>query len=172
MAKFGLTLYEFPFHEQTLLPSGAKEMIQMIQKTIGTFRDVISGNISNAFIYDVGVSVGAGGYNHQEDTMLVQYFLMWIGVKTVEKNALGLATLAQLQMDGIVGPMTLQAIRTYQGYRAGLTVDGRVDPGESTIMQLNVDFFFEYPNVDPSGPLTWPPYPPLLAAALARVAAQ
>jgi hypothetical protein len=131
------------------------------------------------WFYDVGVSVGAGGYNYQEDTMLVQYFIKWIAVGDhVSVGARADIGVAALAIDGIVGPETLTAILKYQqvaplapGIAANkLITDGRVDPSEATIVALNNDFFTFYPNLDPGAPGTWFPPPPLLAAALARVA--
>jgi peptidoglycan hydrolase-like protein with peptidoglycan-binding domain len=126
---------------------------------------------SSGFYYDVGVSVGAGGYNYQEDTMLVQYFMHWIAIKGSIKGDLDPSEVGALalKVDGIVGPKTLTAIYVYQGVN-GLTLDGRVDPSQVTILWLNDDFQSAWPYVDPAMPAAWPAAPPLLAAALARVA--
>jgi peptidoglycan hydrolase-like protein with peptidoglycan-binding domain len=123
-------------------------------------------------MYDVGVSVGAGGYNYQEDTMLVQYFLHWVAMMHVVKGDAGpgWAPLV-LDVDGLVGPKTLTAIWAYQAFRH-LTLDGRVDPTESTILSLNCDFFDAFPGIDSNAPHTWPVQPPLLMNALVRVALQ
>jgi hypothetical protein len=122
------------------------------------------------FIYDVGVSVGAGGYNYKEDTMLVQYFMCHIALVASLKGDSTFADLS-IMVDGIVGPDTLKAIRTYQDDKCYYT-DGRVDPSQEAIVNLNNDFRNAYPNLDPHTPATWPAPPPLLAAALARIAAQ
>jgi hypothetical protein len=155
-----------------ICPAWAKEIVKMIKRTSGSSDDFDGG-----FFYDVGVSVGAGGYNYQEDTMLVQYFIKWIAEKNHEYYGDPPESgIAGLKVDGIVGPKTLAAIRRYQEVGGIISValirDGRVDPGEATIVTANKDFFASYPNLDPSAPGTWPPPPPLLAAALARVANQ
>jgi|ERR1019366_5744386 hypothetical protein len=79
----------------------------MIQKTLD--------DSGTDWFYDVGVSVGAGGYNYQEDTMLVQYFIKWIAVGDhVSVGARADMGVAALGIDGIVGPETLTAILKYQ----------------------------------------------------------
>jgi hypothetical protein len=140
-------------------------------------RNLVDPDDLDSFFYDVSVSVGAGGYNNQEDTMLVQYFIKWVTVKNHESfGDPPESGIAGLKVDGIVGPKTLEAIRRYQEvggpFGAHLLRDGRVDPGELTIVTLNKDFFAYYPNLDPSGPGAWPPPPPLLAGALARASQQ
>ena len=132
-------------------------------------RDFVDGS---GFLYDVGVSVGAGGYNYQEDLMLVQYFMCNIALVGLIKGDPTFSDLL-IDVDGIIGPETLKAIRTYQLANPQIIIpDGRVDPHEVTICALNDDFFAAFPNLDHGAPGTWPPPPPLLAAALARVAAQ
>jgi peptidoglycan hydrolase-like protein with peptidoglycan-binding domain len=71
-------------------------------------------------------SVGAGGANQQKDVRLVQLLLNdWLGRRQ--------QTL--LKVDGIVGPLTTGAIRTFQKSN-GSIVDGRVDPDGPTIKAL------------------------------------
>jgi peptidoglycan hydrolase-like protein with peptidoglycan-binding domain len=122
-------------------------------------------NDGEHMIYDVGASVGAGGYNDMEDTMLVQYFMHWYAMWLMDHRdtAPGLF----VRVDGLVGPKTREAIRTYQRLN-GFPADGRVDPGARTIIYLNADFDTCFPNLNSGAPTTWPTPPPLLAAALNR----
>jgi peptidoglycan hydrolase-like protein with peptidoglycan-binding domain len=87
------------------------------------------------FFYNVDAAVGAGSPNKREDVLLVQYFLV-----TINNNpnafsppipALPVKSNEFIRVDGVVGPITLRAIKHFQevGRSRGnqITVDGRVD---------------------------------------------
>jgi Putative peptidoglycan binding domain len=75
----------------------------------------------------ISASVGVGGRNLAQDTRTVQELLNQAGTRS------GLPLIA---VDGIVGPKTIGAIRTFQQSRFGWA-DGRVDPGGPTLEALN-----------------------------------
>ena len=72
--------------------------------------------------------VGAGGTNAKNDVVLVQ------GLLNAIPSSEG-GPLTKLKVDGIVGPLTLAAIRRYQQARTHI-VDGRVDVHGATIKSL------------------------------------
>lgn len=79
---------------------------------------------------DITASVGSGGVNRPADVTVVQRLL----------NAHGrsLSPLAALATDGVIGPKTITAIRTFQSRVVRLPhPDGRVDPGGRTLKALN-----------------------------------
>ncbi|MBC2710082.1 MAG: peptidoglycan-binding protein [Desulfosarcina sp.] len=67
--------------------------------------------------------VGFGGVNEPPDVITVQSYLCLSGA------------VAPIAVDGIAGPKTIEAIRTFQA-RFMLAPDGRVDPGGRTIHEL------------------------------------
>ena len=89
-------------------------------------------------------SVGAGGANAYADAATVQYLL-----NCVPKGAGG--PMAELAVDGIVGPLTMAAIRRFQMKTSGKS-DGRVDPGGPALAQLQS--YDPYPNL----PMPLPSY--------------
>ncbi len=89
-------------------------------------------------------SVGAGGANAYADAATVQYLL-----NCVPKGAGG--PVAELAVDGIVGPLTMAAIRRFQMAKSGKG-DGRVDPGGPALAQLQS--YDPYPNL----PMPLPSY--------------
>lgn len=86
----------------------------------------------------ISAPVGKGGVNHPSD------------VKTIQKllNEHSLPPLRSLEIDGIAGPATINAIEHFQSVKVGMkSPDGRVDPGGKTFRKLR--------DV-PSGPETTP----------------
>src|SRR6478609_1214311 len=78
---------------------------------------------------DLSESVGQGGSNRRDDVRVVQGLL----------NRQNLSPLAKLEMDGVCGPATIEAIRHFQTRSLGIqSPDGRVDPGGRTMRQLNI----------------------------------
>lgn len=77
----------------------------------------------------IAFSVGEGGKNRPQDVGIVQTLLNSAGeFRGVPEG--------RLEVDGIVGPLTLAAIRAFQKYYCKI-VDGRVDPNQETIKKLN-----------------------------------
>jgi peptidoglycan hydrolase-like protein with peptidoglycan-binding domain len=71
-------------------------------------------------------SVGEGGGNNGIEVKIVQMLLnAWLGDSN--ENL--------LKVDGIAGPLTKEAISSYQKWNGG-AVDGRVDPNGRTIKSL------------------------------------
>lgn len=72
--------------------------------------------------------VGRGGKNASEDVVVVQLLLNriepWVGGPRL-----------LLEVDGIFGPKTLQAVRDFQAYHQGV-VDGMLAPDGWTIRKL------------------------------------
>ena len=109
--------------------------------------------------FDVSGTVGWGCKNHKDDVMLVQLLLRRY---FMHRSDLGLSTTPALivKVDGIFGDKTAGALVAYQ--RHGLTiVDGKVDPGRSTIKSLNVFYKTDYPQYG-GKPFQDPEAPPLL----------
>jgi peptidoglycan hydrolase-like protein with peptidoglycan-binding domain len=89
----------------------------------------------------ITLSVGSGGANLPHDNLTVQYLLNCVPVEDG-------GPIVELVVDGIIGPKTIAAIRSFQ-QKNTRTVDGRVDPeraGGRTIVALN-DF-----DPHPDGP--------------------
>lgn len=78
----------------------------------------------------ISASVGQGGANRPSDVKIVQSLLN--GVPAVQAGAS-----PKLVPDGLVGPLTIGAIRKFQQKQFGFA-DGRVDPGMQTITRLNL----------------------------------
>lgn len=83
----------------------------------------------------ISKSVGQGGFNIREDVLTIQRLLNLIapdngGPPPVEPDGLG------LKEDGIAGPKTIGAIKTFQ-IRNGTGTDARVDPGRQTLKRMN-----------------------------------
>src|SRR5438046_1861453 len=74
-------------------------------------------------------SVGAGGVNLTEDVRVIQTML-----NQVPPGSGGPSPL--LDTDGVVGPLTIGAIRRFQQQNVGFN-DGRVDVDNVTIRKLN-----------------------------------
>ena len=74
---------------------------------------------------DMGGSVGRGGANRQPDVRVVQALL----------NSARTSGSAALQVDGMVGPLTIRAIEGFQIRTLG-SADGHVDVGARTIRAL------------------------------------
>lgn len=78
---------------------------------------------------DLSGSVGQGGANRREDVRIVQGLL----------NRENLSPLVKLEVDGVCGGATIEAIRHFQTRSLGVqSPDGRVDPGGRTLRQLNI----------------------------------
>src|SRR5262245_4013809 len=76
----------------------------------------------------ISAAVGVGGKNAAEDVRTVQELL----------NAVQAASggpVPALEVDGLIGPKTIGAIRRFQKAQFGW-FDGRVDPGGPTIVRL------------------------------------
>jgi peptidoglycan hydrolase-like protein with peptidoglycan-binding domain len=78
----------------------------------------------------IGKSVGLGGANVKTDVQLVQSLLNLVA-------PIALAPKPLLNIDGLVGPLTIGAIKQFQSRTLGLS-DGRVDPGGPTFGRLSV----------------------------------
>ena len=72
----------------------------------------------------ISASVGFGGANRRDDVSLIQSLLN--GVPSASGGPTN-----PLKVDGIVGPLTIGAIRRFQSANLGFS-DGRVDPGGQT----------------------------------------
>ena len=97
-------------------------------------------------------SVGRGGQNHRTDVILVQQLL----------NQNLSIPLQVLQVDGIVGPRTISAIRKEYQRRNVLSIrpDGRVDPGGKTFRALTSGLGRQLPGPPPPSQVpTLPPGP-------------
>ncbi|WP_036287323.1 peptidoglycan-binding domain-containing protein [Methylosinus sp. PW1] len=79
--------------------------------------------------FSIGGSVGRGGRNRPEDVRTIQSALN--GVCPADGGPI-----LKLDVDGIVGPITIAAIEKYQNRQLGWS-DGRVDPDGPTIHALN-----------------------------------
>src|SRR5436305_5392756 len=77
----------------------------------------------------ISASVGVGGRNVPEDVRTVQVLLNSIPPAKGGPDPL-------LDVDGLVGPKTITAIRKFQQSQLGFN-DGRVDPGAKTISKLD-----------------------------------
>jgi peptidoglycan hydrolase-like protein with peptidoglycan-binding domain len=77
----------------------------------------------------LSASVGFGGVNRRNDVVLIQSLLNLV------PSASGGPT-KPLKVDGIVGPLTIGAIRRFQSANIGFS-DGRVDPGGQTLARLS-----------------------------------
>jgi len=103
------------------------------------------------YFYNVDEAVGSRAPNRRQDVLLVQYFL-----KIIFDNPIAfqprLPTLPgpPLTVDGISGPITLRAIKTFQELCKAkgmlIATDGRVDKAESTILFLNKAYRKVRPN--------------------------
>jgi peptidoglycan hydrolase-like protein with peptidoglycan-binding domain len=71
-------------------------------------------------------SVGQNGMNRRDDTKIVQLLL---------NDYLGRVGLTLLKIDGIAGPLTIEAITKFQSW-SNSPRDGRVDPHGPTIRRL------------------------------------
>lgn len=80
--------------------------------------------------YTLGGSVGQGGANNAADVRVVQALL-------VLANRLVGIPATVLNVDAIVGPLTIGAIKDFQQNHVHGVVDGRVDPGGATLKALN-----------------------------------
>lgn len=89
----------------------------------------------------ISASVGQGGSNTRNDGATVQYLL-----NCVHTDQGG--PLKELVIDGLVGPLTINAIYRFQKSRFSFS-DGRVDPGGKTLGELHR--YDPYPD---SGPVT------------------
>lgn len=89
---------------------------------------VINNNLSRLVQVAMSGPVGSGGTNARNDVLLVQSLL-----NTTQPSEGGPQT--KLKVDGIIGPLTVAAIRRYQQARTGI-VDGRIDVRGPTIKSL------------------------------------
>lgn len=77
----------------------------------------------------ISASVGVGGSNREQDVSIVQMLLNFVRRdRGVPRD--------QLDVDGVLGPKTLAAIKEFQK-RFCRVVDGRVEPNHETLTQLN-----------------------------------
>jgi peptidoglycan hydrolase-like protein with peptidoglycan-binding domain len=99
--------------------------------------------------------VGSGGVNEVMDVSVVQYLLnracARVGVP-----------LELIEVDGVMGPETLAAIREFQERYSPKRVNGRVEPGGETLTQLRVTANTDFLN-DGESYLTPPSWPLKLA---------
>jgi peptidoglycan hydrolase-like protein with peptidoglycan-binding domain len=77
----------------------------------------------------IEMSVGEGGANRKKDVAVVQLLLNRVRAQWGVPEE-------RLEVDGIVGPKTLGAIRQFQEEYLGFA-DGRVDPHNKTLDKLN-----------------------------------
>ena len=77
----------------------------------------------------IGASVGQGGYNHRADALRIQRLLNLVAPGDG-------GPMLPLAENGVVGPLTLAAIRAFQQFY-GVAHDGRIDPGGPTLGKLN-----------------------------------
>jgi len=106
--------------------------------------------------YNVDSAVGVGCPNHREDVLLVQHFLVTINnnpnVFSPPFPPLPLAPGEIFKVDGIVGPITLRAIKHFQevGQARGNSIsnDGRIDKatGSGTGTTSNTQFTIIFLN--------------------------
>ncbi|MET1256344.1 glucosaminidase domain-containing protein [Aliikangiella maris] len=77
----------------------------------------------------INQSVGEGGQNQKNDTLTVQQLL--------NHNHYLIPDIKTLDEDGLIGPMTINAIRTYQAKVVGMNhPDGLVEPSGITLKTL------------------------------------
>jgi hypothetical protein len=91
--------------------------------------EVFADDIGNPLLLTMEAMVGRGAPNKRADVALVQSLLVSYDC------ARGLVSSRPIDVDGIVGPLTIQAITTYQKHNA-LTADGLVGPRGETIRSL------------------------------------
>jgi peptidoglycan hydrolase-like protein with peptidoglycan-binding domain len=90
----------------------------------------------------ISASVGFGGANVRSDVVLIQSLLNQVPA--------GNGSPANpLKVDGIVGPLTIAAIRRFQTANLGFN-DGRIDPGGGTLARLSALTSQQGPSSPPS----------------------
>ncbi len=108
-------------------------------------------------------SVGRGGKNHRGDVIFVQQLL----------NQHLSVPLEVLQVDGVVGPMTIFAIEEYQRRNVlSIRPDGRVDPGGKTFGALTAGLGRQLPGPPPPSQVPTIPAGPAAGAILRFSVAQ
>jgi len=104
--------------------------------------------------YGVDAPVGRGCSNRPDDVYLVQFFInaMWGKKDPASSDVVGPTGVPAPTVDGICGPKTVDAIRSFQQFYTASVIDGRVDPmppGQTsgplhhkwyTIIGLNTNF--------------------------------
>jgi peptidoglycan hydrolase-like protein with peptidoglycan-binding domain len=85
---------------------------------------------------NINNTVGEKGANAPDDVFMVQMLLNQVPAQEGGPNP-------QLNVDGLVGPKTIAAIRKFQRSQLGFE-DGIVEPGKKTITRLNA--FFQQPT--------------------------
>ncbi|MGH9820192.1 MAG: peptidoglycan-binding domain-containing protein [Pyrinomonadaceae bacterium] len=82
--------------------------------------------------------VGAGGQNKPEDVMTAQALLRYLGLDN-ERRKQFLGNIVPPKSDGICGPKTLRAIRSFQQKHAHrlIMVDGVIHPASYKGRQIN-----------------------------------
>ncbi|MFD7283617.1 hypothetical protein ACFV80_43165 [Streptomyces sp. NPDC059862] len=90
-------------------------------------------------VRDLTASVGEGGINQVDDVFTVQMLLNYVDPGSGGPTA-------QLDVDGMVGPLTISAIRRFQLTQLGFQ-DGLVEPARNTIKALRS--FFVAPSAFP-----------------------
>ena len=130
----------------------------------------------------VTMAVGKNAPNKRDDVLLVQYLLKRIYEKPVYKNGCLSRPRGVMVVDGYVGAITLDWIKTFQldmrtwGY--SVLVDGRVDPSTGgqdstisnttyTIFGLGDAFKTHYPEIH-ANYVNHPDVPAEVRASLAR----
>jgi Putative peptidoglycan binding domain len=91
--------------------------------------EILVDDSGNPLLLTMNAMVGSGAPNNRADVALVQSLLVSY------QSARGLASTRPIDVDGIVGPQTIQAITTYQKHNS-LTADGLVGPRGETIHSL------------------------------------
>ena len=97
------------------------------------------------FFYNVDAAVGAGSPNKRDDVLLVQHFLITINNNpnafSPPISTVPLKPNEIIKADGVVGPITLRAIKHFQGVGRSrgnqITVDGRVDKASGSGFATN-----------------------------------
>lgn len=102
----------------------------------------------------LSAAVGAGGGNQPNDVGLVQILLNVM--RGVQRKSL-------LQVDGIAGPRTIEAIKEFQS-QFGRRADGRVDPSGPTLRLL----IYAYISVMRLGVCRMSPFPPAFSELAGR----
>ena len=102
-----------------------------------------------AYMLDIDASVGANAANKREDVLLVQYLLaVWMAYNKDPLLMPIIIAAPVVTCDGICGPKTKGAIKSFEQAFPQVSADGKVDPWNipmakaSKIFTLNQMLFF------------------------------